>query len=102
MIPLGLQLFPAAVMIAILPFCPESPRWLSRKDEWEKAEKIMCDVRQIPSTHPYLVKEMRDIRAEVQFEAHLAALNPGFFGQFKDLWKKGIRNRIGIGLCLMM
>lgn len=46
--------------------------------------------------------EMSEIRAEVEFEAHIAGLNPGTWLQFKELFKKGIRNRIGIGLCLMM
>lgn len=102
MVPLGLQLLPAAIMIAVLPFSPESPRWLCRKDQWEKAESIICDVRQLDSSQPYVVKEMSEIRAEVEFEARLAAINPGIKGQFKDFFKKGIRNRIGIGLCLMM
>ncbi|KAH6951271.1 general substrate transporter [Ilyonectria sp. MPI-CAGE-AT-0026] len=102
MVPLGLQLLPGTVLIGILPFCPESPRWLCRKDNWEKAENIMVDIRQLPITHPYLARELREIRAEVEFEAHLAVLNPGFRGQVKDLFRKGIRNRVAIGLCLMM
>lgn len=48
------------------------------------------------------MNEMSEIRAEVEFEAHIAGLNPGTWLQFKELFKKGIRNRIGIGLCLMM
>jgi hypothetical protein len=62
----------------------------------------MVDIRQLPIIHPYVAKELRDIRAEVEFEAHLEALNPGLKGKFKALFKKGIRNRVGIGLCLMM
>lgn len=89
-------------MLAVVPFCPESPRWLAKKDRWEKAEGIICDLRQLPTTHPYVMNEMSEIRAEVEFEAHIAGLNPGTWLQFKELFKKGIRNRIGIGLCLMM
>ncbi|KAG6368412.1 hypothetical protein INS49_002618 [Diaporthe citri] len=101
-VPLGLQLFPAVFVLAVVPFCPESPRWLAKKDCWEKTEKIICDLRQLPSSHPYVMNEMSEIRAEVEFEAHIAGLNPGTWLQFKELFKKGIRNRIGIGLCLMM
>ncbi|KAE9580152.1 Quinate permease [Colletotrichum fructicola] len=50
-----------------------------------------------PDTH-----EMREIRLAVEFEAHLAAKHPGLKGKLKDLTKKGIRNRLAIGLCLMM
>ncbi|KAI8675801.1 MFS domain-containing protein [Fusarium keratoplasticum] len=46
--------------------------------------------------------KLREIRAEVEFEAHLNSINPGFKGKLKDLFKKGIRNRLAIGLCLMM
>lgn len=89
-------------MAAVLPLCPESPRFLAGKDMWEKAEAIICDVRQLPADHPYVANEIREIRAEVEFEAYLASIHPGFWAKFKDLRKKGIRNRLGIGLCLMM
>lgn len=62
----------------------------------------MADIRQLPISHPYVAKELREIRAEVEFEAHLNSINPGFKGKLKDLFKKGIRNRLAIGLCLMM
>ncbi|KAI8682204.1 MFS domain-containing protein [Fusarium keratoplasticum] len=101
-VPLGLQLLPGVILLAVLPLCPESPRWLCKQDQWEKAENIMADIRQLPISHPYVAKELREIRAEVEFEAHLNSINPGFKGKLKDLFKKGIRNRLAIGLCLMM
>ncbi|KAH8761211.1 sugar transporter [Diaporthe sp. PMI_573] len=101
-VPLGLQLFPAVIVLAVVPFCPESPRWLAKNDRWEKAEGIICDLRQLPTSHPYVMHELSEIRAEVEFEAHIAGLNPGTWLQFKELFKKGIRNRIAIGLTLMM
>lgn len=102
MVPLGLQLLPAAIVLAVLPFCPESPRWLCSKDKWDQAERTMMDIRQLPLCHPYLAYEMGEIRAAVEYEAHLASIRPGFWGKFRDLFKKGIRNRLAIGLCLMM
>lgn len=62
----------------------------------------MADVRRLPISHPYVAKELREIRAEVEFEAHLASIRPGLKGKLRDLFKKGIRNRLAIGLCLMM
>lgn len=102
MIPLGLQLLPGVCVLAVLPFCPESPRFLAGNDKWEKAEANICKLRQLDCGHPWIINEIREIRAEVEFEAHLATINPGFWAKFKDLGKRGIRNRIGIGLCLMM
>ncbi|KAF5005268.1 hypothetical protein FDECE_8254 [Fusarium decemcellulare] len=81
------------------PIGPPTAPW---SNPWEKAENIMADIRQLPITHPYVAKELREIRAEVEFEAHLNSINPGFKGKLKDLFKKGIRNRLAIGLCLMM
>lgn len=102
MVPLGLQLLPGAILLVVLPFCPESPRWLCGKDMWDQAERILADIRQLPIDHPYVAHEMREIRLAVEFEAHLAAKHPGLKGKLKDLTKKGIRNRLAIGLCLMM
>lgn len=101
-VPLGIQLLPAAIMMVIVPFCPESPRWLCKKDRWEETESTMCRIRQLEPDHPYMMNEMRDIRAEVEFQAHIAGLSPTLWGQLKELTKKGVRNRVGIGLCLMM
>ncbi|KAF9876797.1 hypothetical protein CkaCkLH20_05643 [Colletotrichum karsti] len=102
MVPLGLQLLPATLLLLVLPFCPESPRWLCGKDQRDRAEKILTNVRQLPADHPYVVHELREIRLAVEFEAHLAAKHPGLMGKLRDLTKKGIRNRLAIGLCLMM
>ncbi|KAJ0359980.1 hypothetical protein COL154_007866 [Colletotrichum chrysophilum] len=44
----------------------------------------------------------KTISPDIEFEAHLAAKHPGLKGKLKDLTKKGIRNRLAIGLCLMM
>ncbi|KAI8158213.1 hypothetical protein K4K49_002865 [Colletotrichum sp. SAR 10_70] len=44
----------------------------------------------------------KTISPDIEFEAHLAAKHPGLKGKLKDLTKKGIRNRLAIGLCLMI
>lgn len=89
-------------MLCIVPFVPESPRWLCKRDRWEDAEKVICGIRQLPASHDYVIHEMRRIRAEVEFEAHITGANPTVWSQLKQMTKKGIRNRIAIGLCLMM
>jgi hypothetical protein len=79
-------------------WCPESPRWLARGDNFDAAEKILTTVRGLPSSHPYIQHEMGEIRAQVEERStnHLSRS-----AQFKKLFQKGTRNRMGIGLALM-
>jgi hypothetical protein len=101
-VPLAIQLIPGFVVLAIVPFCPETPRWLCKKDRWEDAEHVLSDIRQLPSSHPYVIREMAEMRAEISFETMITGQHPTFWTKLKQLSKKGIRNRVAIGLCLMM
>lgn len=97
-IPLALQLAPGVVLFFGMFWCPESPRWLARGDNFEGAEKILCTLRGLPSSHPYLRNEMNEIRAQVE-ERSTNRMSKS--AQFKKLFQKGTRNRMGIGLALM-
>ena len=79
-------------------FCPESPRFLAKKDNWEGAEKVLVRLRQLPSDHPYVRNELSEIKeqAEILNAGHLTPKQ-----MFKRLFQAGTRNRIGIGLILM-
>jgi hypothetical protein len=79
-------------------WCPESPRWLARGDNFDAAEKILTTIRGLPSDHPYIRREMGEIRAQVEERStnHLSKK-----AQFRKLFEKGTRNRMGIGLALM-
>lgn len=78
--------------------CPESPRWLARKDRWEEAEKVLLHLRNLPSDHPYIHDELSDIRQQV--EQHTAN-KMSYRKMFKRLIQKGVRNRVLTGLLLM-
>jgi len=97
-VPLALQLFPGVMLVLGMLWCPESPRWLARGDDFDGAEKILCMVRGLPGTDPYIRREMGEIRAQVEERStnHMSKS-----AQFKKLFQKGTRNRMGIGLALM-
>lgn len=97
-IPLAIQLFPGVMLVLGMSWCPESPRWLARGDNFEGAEKILTNLRGLPSSHPYILREMGEIRAQVEERStnHLSK-----WAQFQKLFQKGTRNRMGIGLALM-
>lgn len=97
-VPLGLQLVPGALLCAGMMVCPESPRWLARKDRWEEAEKVLMHIRTLPVDHPYIRDELSDIRMQVE---QRTANRMTHREMFKRLIQKGVRNRIAIGLLLM-
>ncbi|KAF1976654.1 general substrate transporter [Bimuria novae-zelandiae CBS 107.79] len=97
-IPLALQLFPGIMLVLGMFWCPESPRWLARGDNFDAAETILVALRGLPSSHPYIQHEMGEIRVQVE-ERSTNRLSKA--AQFKKLFQKGTRNRMGIGLALM-
>lgn len=78
--------------------CPESPRWLARKDNFEAAESIIVKLRQLPATHPYVMREIGEIRMQVE---ERSTMHMGRKQQFKKLFAPGVRNRMGVGMALM-
>jgi len=100
-VPLGLQLLPGVLLFIGVFWCPESPRWHAKRDNWEEATRILCKIRHLPPDHEYIRNELSEIRVQ-----NLVTLPPGGgkMGKkwmFKKLFEKGIRNRIAIGLLLM-
>ncbi|RSM11734.1 hypothetical protein CEP52_002912 [Fusarium oligoseptatum] len=74
-IPLALQLAPGLGLAIGMTWCPESPRWLARGDQFDAAEKGSHHDSRTP------IRPRKD--------------------QFKKLFQKGVRNRMGIGMALM-
>ncbi|KAI5238044.1 hypothetical protein E4T42_09081 [Aureobasidium subglaciale] len=65
-IPLALQLVQGALLCIGKFFCLESPRWLARGDNFDKAEKIISNLRNLPPDHPYIRNEMNEICIQVE------------------------------------
>lgn len=97
-IPLALQLVPGVLLFFGILWCPESPRWLARGDNFDGAERILCKIRGLSSSHEYIRREMGEIRAQVEERSTNKMSRKQ---QFKKLFQKGTRNRMGIGLALM-
>lgn len=97
-VPLGLQLLPGVLLFIGILFCPESPRWLARQDDWDKATEKLVLLRNLPADHPYILNEMTDIRRQIE---ERSTSKSSKMDMFRKLFAKGTRNRIGIGLLLM-
>jgi sugar porter (SP) family MFS transporter len=97
-IPLALQLIPGVLLFAGMFWCPESPRWLARQDDFDKAQQVLCRIRSLPAEHEYIQQEMGSIREQVEQRSRARRSKRA---QVAKLFEKGTRNRLGIGMALM-
>lgn len=101
MIPFALQLIPGGILFFGMIFCKETPRWLAKKGDWEKCIDNLSWIRKLPADHEYVAYEVHDMRAQLEHESKLTH-GQSFWGQFKELGMRGVRNRLAIGMCMMM
>ncbi|PQE08951.1 quinate permease protein [Rutstroemia sp. NJR-2017a WRK4] len=93
-VPLACQMIPAIFLFVGIAMCNESPRWLARQDNWEKATAVLSKVSNLPSDHPY-------IRMEIE-ERRLIG-GAGFVDLMKEMWLvAGNRKRALISIGLMI
>lgn len=101
-VPLAMQALPAALLIGCMALNKESPRFLAKQDRWEEATKVLARMRNLPSSHPYVQDEIRDIAEQLEHERLLVA-----GASIKDLLKEmftipGNRKRALISMGLMV
>jgi MFS family permease len=65
---MGIQLIPGALMCIMVPFVPETPRWLINHGKQEKGLANICKLRKLPADHEYVQTEYREIEAQVRHE----------------------------------
>ncbi|CAG8971341.1 hypothetical protein HYALB_00005959 [Hymenoscyphus albidus] len=105
-VPLALQGLPAVALFLGIALCNESPRWLARDDNWEKATTVLARLRNLPTDHSYIQMELDEMREQLENERLLIG-GAGFWDLQKEMWLiKGNRNRalvsIGLMICQQM
>lgn len=102
-IPLAMQMVPASLLfLSAIFILPESPRFLVKKGNKAKARKVLSYVRHLSGEHEYINEEMDDIEFAIQTQSRPTEhSSTGRLGLFKELWWKGNRSRVLIGLGLM-
>jgi MFS family permease len=101
-VPLAMQSLPPVLILISIFFCPESPRWLARKDNWEKASNVLSGVRHLPVEHPYIQQELLELRTQLE-EERRSVHGSGFIAINKECWTiPGNRKRTLMSIGLMV
>ncbi|KAL4926189.1 uncharacterized protein BDV17DRAFT_299859 [Aspergillus undulatus] len=65
---MSIQLIPGGLLVLMIPWIPETPRYLINHGKADQGLKNLCRLRKLPPDHPYVQQEFREIQAQVQFE----------------------------------
>ncbi len=74
-LPSIIQGIPAAILMMGIWWLPFSPRWLVKKGRDEEAIKTLSYLRKLPTDHPLVDIEYKEIKAETLFEQRAFAKN---------------------------
>ncbi|PBP15963.1 MFS quinate transporter QutD [Diplocarpon rosae] len=100
-VPFAIQFIPGGLLIVAMYFQPESPRWLLKNGRDEQAIKNLTRIRDLPADDPYILWEVETCKEQVQRDFDLGA-NDSFLKKLRAVFAPGIRNRLVIGMSLMM
>lgn len=95
-IPVALQLVPGGVMLIGLFFLRESPRWLAKNGQHDKALASLAYTRCTGLDDAEVLQELAEIRASIE-EEFIAT--EGL--TWKECLKPGVRNRFAIAVAIM-
>lgn len=96
-----MQSLPPVLLFCCIFFCPESPRWLAKQDDWDKASKVLSTVRHLPLEHPYVQAELLEMQTQLEEERSHYSSN-GFWVIMKECWLiPGNRKRALMSIGLM-
>ncbi|XXH01765.1 hypothetical protein Hte_008126 [Hypoxylon texense] len=100
-IPFALQLIPGSFLIAFMLTQPESPRWLIKAGKTDEAIKSLCKIRRLPLEDDYIAWEVSAVKEQLNHESESGA-NRSLRGKFKEMLEKGNRERLILGMSLML
>lgn len=69
---MGIQIIPGALMCMMVPFVPESPRYLINHAKSEQGLKNLTKLRKLPAEHAYVQTEYQEIEAQVRYEQEVS------------------------------
>lgn len=81
-IPIGIGFAFGIILSAGILMCPESPRWLAKKQRYEQMRSVLALMRNLDKDHPQVVAEAAEIKEEVIKEIETQA-GSGWLDCFK-------------------
>lgn len=101
-VPLAFQMLPAVILVVGVFMCNESPRFLAKQDNWEKATAVLTQLRNLPADHPYVRMELEEMAEQLEHERTLIA-GASFMDLQKEMWTvPSNRKRALISIMLMI
>ncbi|KXJ94921.1 sugar transporter [Microdochium bolleyi] len=82
---MAIQIIPAALMVIMIPFVPETPRYLINHGKSEQALKNLTKLRKLDADHPYVQVEYREMEAQVRYEQE-ARQGHGIWAILQDIF----------------
>jgi hypothetical protein len=73
LLPLCLQLCPAALLGVGMIFMPFSPRWLVHHNREPEAHRVLSSLRGLPQDHELIAIEFAEIKSQSMFEKRMVA-----------------------------
>ncbi|KAL7271225.1 hypothetical protein RUND412_006028 [Rhizina undulata] len=98
---LAMQGLPAIFLMLGMLISNESPRWLAKTDQWEKAAVTLAKVRNLPTDHEYVQTELQEMREQLEMESRIIG-GSTFMDLQKEMWTiPGNRKRAILSVVLM-
>lgn len=98
-LPFAFQLVPCTLVLVLMFFQPESYRFLLKRGKKDKAIKNLCKIRQLGPEHPYIQWEIECAETQIMRENSVGI---GFRSELRECFKKGVRERIGLAIAVMV
>jgi len=81
----GIQLVPGTMMCIMVPFIPETPRYLINHGKSEQGLNNLARLRNLSADHPYVQTEFREMEAQYHCEQHVH-VGHNYSVVFKDVF----------------
>ncbi|CAE6534362.1 unnamed protein product [Rhizoctonia solani] len=100
-IPIAIQFIPGGILFISSMFLQETPRWLYKVGRQEEAVMALAWIRNLPLDNVYVQEEFAFISVQLDRELQVQR-KKGFIGQLREISKPGLRNRLALGMTIMM